>query len=433
MQGKCQDLSDDASYQLMDSLIEPTHILRRIDTEIDFSFVDLATESLFSPNRGRASIPPQQYFKMQLIKHWFNIPSIKKLLEAMQHNIAYRWFCGFRLEEKLPDPSSFTNLTKRFGPDAFKKFFNAILQQCIDKGLVTSDSVMTDSTLFNANAAINSLERKDKENESKFKRKLSNKTHQSTTDPDATLAFKAGTSRALKYKAHVCINSSSRVITHIKITSGAVHESGILLEQLEQLQAWNIEVSEVIADKAYGTGDILTQLHDRNIHSNIPLFSSRSGSSKKTDILGFVFDSDNNQYHCPENKTFNPCHKKDGNYTIYLSKSSDCASCPQASSCKAPRKSKGKQRVLVRNDYYELFETIKKQMTTQIFKEKLYQRMCRIEGVMNELKNVHGLNRAHYRRLANVQIQGYMAAMAINIKRIIFYWLCIILLFVVLF
>ena len=68
MQGKCQDLSGDASYQLMDNLIEPTHILRKINTEIDFSFVDFATESLFSPNRGRASMPPQQYFKMLLIK-----------------------------------------------------------------------------------------------------------------------------------------------------------------------------------------------------------------------------------------------------------------------------------------------------------------------------------------------------------------------------
>ena len=79
----------------------------------------------------------------------------------------------------------------------------------------------------------------------------------------------------------------------------------------------------------------------------------------------------------------------------------------------------------MRNDYYELYETIKIQMASQAFKEKLYQRMWRMEGVMNELKNVHGLNRAHYRRVDNVQIQGHMAAIVINIKRILFYWLYI--------
>ena len=64
------------------------------------------------------------------------------------------------------------------------------------------------------------------------------------------------------------------------------------------------------------------------------------------------------------------------------------------------------------------------------FKEKMYQRMWKIEGVMNEIKNYHGLNRAHYRGLDNVKIQGYMAAIAINIKRIVF---CIFVLYCLIF
>lgn len=60
---------------------------------------------------------------------------------------------------------------------------------------------------------------------------------------------------------------------------------------------------------------------------------------------------------------------------------------------------------------------------TRNLKKKLYQRLWMLEGIMNELKNYHGLNRAHYRGLDNVGIQGYMAAIAINIKRIIYFWL----------
>lgn len=53
------------------------------------------------------------------------------------------------------------------------------------------------------------------------------------------------------------------------------------------------------------------------------------------------------------------------------------------------------------------------------FKEKLRERLWKIEGVMNELKNYHCLSKAKYRGLDNVQIQTYMAAVIINIKRLV--------------
>ncbi|WP_165475116.1 hypothetical protein [Legionella yabuuchiae] len=45
---------------------------------------------------------------------------------------------------------------------------------------------------------------------------------------------------------------------------------------------------------------------------------------------------------------------------------------------------------------------------------------------MNELKNYHTLSRAQYSGVDNVQIQAYMAAMAIKIKRLVFCILIII-------
>jgi IS5 family transposase len=52
--------------------------------------------------------------------------------------------------------------------------------------------------------------------------------------------------------------------------------------------------------------------------------------------------------------------------------------------------------------------------------------MWKLEGVMNELKNYHTLSRAQYRGIKNVQIQAYMAAIAINIKRLVFCFLILI-------
>lgn len=41
---------------------------------------------------------------------------------------------------------------------------------------------------------------------------------------------------------------------------------------------------------------------------------------------------------------------------------------------------------------------------------------------MNELKNYHGLGRAQYRGIDNVSVQGFMAAIAINIKRLVYFF-----------
>lgn len=66
-------------------------------------------------------------------------------------------------------------------------------------------------------------------------------------------------------------------------------------------------------------------------------------------------------------------------------------------------------------------------MDQEEFKQKLYKRLWTIEGIMNELKNCQGLGRAKYRGLDNVKTQGYMAAIVINIKRIISFGLNILL------
>lgn len=65
----------------------------------------------------------------------------------------------------------------------------------------------------------------------------------------------------------------------------------------------------------------------------------------------------------------------------------------------AKLKNKGPARYVTRNRYAELYTQVIQEMELQFFKEKLYERMWKIEGVMNELKNYHDLKRAQYRGL----------------------------------
>jgi hypothetical protein len=143
--------------------------------------------------------------------------------------------------------------------------------------------------------------------DSQPQRKISNQTHISKTDPDATLALKKGTSRHLKYKAHLTIDAESRVIIDTKITTGACHDSQVYLNQLQSMaEHHSITIKEAIADRAYGSGQILQSLIDKNIQPTIPLFSSRSGGFILGEKDGFIYDEENDRYQCVAGKWLVP-------------------------------------------------------------------------------------------------------------------------------
>jgi len=429
MQGQFRDSSNDDGYLSLDGLIPQDHFLRKINRKFNLSVINQITESYYSPNNGRPSIAPELYFRIMLLGALFGIHSNRRLIQEIQYNIAYRWFCGLAITSPVPHHASLSRIKKRYSGKIFDQLFNAILQQCVDSGFIHKDgiSVMTDSLLFNANASLNSLQPVDKaDGEPEItayrkleKRKVSNKTHKSVTDPDASLAFKRGTPRTLKYKAHVSIEGRSRLIIAIQVTTGATHDSQPFLQQLQYIQNHSkFHVRKVVADRAYGTGHIISTLHASSITTNIPLFSTRSGTSGH--ISGFHYDAEKDCYTGPANCELKRSPTLCNDTANYHSKVRDCHNCAFSTTCQAAKKKSGKIRVITRHIHSALFQQVIEAMGTQSFKRTLSERLWKVEGVMNELKHYHGLARARYRGLDNVQLQAYFAAIAVNIKRVIF-------------
>lgn len=101
-----------------------------------------------------------------------------------------------------------------------------MVEECRVNGLVKGERIITDGSLIEANASIDSMVAKDenianaelqalkerKPTEAMPKRKITNETHISKSDPDSSLAKKEGTARALRYKVHSTIDADSRVI-----------------------------------------------------------------------------------------------------------------------------------------------------------------------------------------------------------------------------
>lgn len=346
MQGRTINNQADSDYLALDKLIPDNHFLKRISKYIDFSFVNELTESCYCPNNGRPSLSPEVYFKIMLIGYLYGIKSTRRLVQDVRYNICYRWFCGLTMNDSIPDHASLSRIKKRYSVDIFEAFFNSILKQCRDAGLLKSNSVMVDSTLFQANASLNSMQPltddacEVTQNSGRgigapARKSLSNKTHRSTTDPDATLAFKAGTTGTLKYKAHVCCDSLSRIILAIKITTGAVHDSQPYLELLNHLKTkLFLTIDEAIADRAYGSGNIIATLQSEGIKHFIPLFSTRSGTSASTVTPGFQYDAEKNAYICPAKYELKS-GTRDKDYVYFHSKTENCRHCPLKTTCEA--------------------------------------------------------------------------------------------------
>ncbi|MTI68952.1 MAG: transposase [Firmicutes bacterium] len=100
----------------LEQLVKPDHLLRKIEKHIDFSFIyDLVIE-LYSEDMGRPSINPVVLFKMSLLQALYGISSERRLIDEVHHNMAYRWFLGYGLTEKIPHHSVFSyNRKQRFG------------------------------------------------------------------------------------------------------------------------------------------------------------------------------------------------------------------------------------------------------------------------------------------------------------------------------
>ncbi|MCL5986936.1 MAG: transposase [Actinobacteria bacterium] len=105
---------------------------------------------------GKPSIDPSVLVKMMIIGYFYDIRSERKLVEDISLNLAYRWYVGYDLDEKIPDHSIFTKARKRFSKKLFIKIFEEVLKSCVQAGLVSTKEILIDSTILRAEASINS-------------------------------------------------------------------------------------------------------------------------------------------------------------------------------------------------------------------------------------------------------------------------------------
>src|SRR5215470_7373355 len=137
----------------LEEVVPEDHQVRRIAEVLDLSWVHGRLAPHYSP-LGRPSIDPVLMMRMLIIGYVFAIRSERALCREVQVNLAYRWFCGLGIEDKISDHSVFSRArNERFRDhDIFRHVFERVVGTCIAAGLVGGEGFAVDASLIEADA-----------------------------------------------------------------------------------------------------------------------------------------------------------------------------------------------------------------------------------------------------------------------------------------
>lgn len=154
----------------MDDLVPENHLLRMIDKAIDWTFIYDLVEDKYSADTGRPSMDPVTLIKIPFIQYLYGIKSMRQTIKEIEVNVAYRWFLGLDMCEKVPHFSTFgKNYTRRFkDTDLFEQIFKHILEECYRCHLVDPREVFVDATHVKARANNKKMRKRIAEQETLF-------------------------------------------------------------------------------------------------------------------------------------------------------------------------------------------------------------------------------------------------------------------------
>jgi transposase len=460
----------------LEEVVPLSNFYRHLEATLDLDFVrDWARERY--GKRGRPSIDPVIFFKLQLIMFFEGIRSERKLIETASLNLAHRWYLGYALDEVLPDHSSLTRIRQRLGVEIFERFFERVGDLCQDAGLVWGRELFFDATKVVANADVDSLvprfyhaakthvadlfdeelplasaegallasaddlpsgivrlpsegdgadvvdpppwrlleeRRLDPHRGAAWGYVRTSAWRVSMTDPDAT-PMRTGNGTSLGYHDHYVVDGGkARIILAALVTPADVMENVPLRDLLWRVCfRRKIRPRQVTGDTTYGTVENIVALEDEGIRAFVPL----PDMNHCRPFYGqddFAYDAELDAYRCPAGHALTRERiKHTEGVIVYRADSATCNACPLKDECTASDRG----RIVHRSLYADYLERVRGYHATEAYKKAMRKRQVWVEPLFAEAKLWHGLRRFRRRGLENVNMEGLLIAAGQNLKR----------------
>jgi transposase len=424
----------------IEQLVPPNHLVRKLESAIDFSFIYPLVEPLYS-TLGRPSVDPVVLIKMTFVQYVFGIRSMRQTIKEIETNMAYRWFLGFGFHSEVPHFSTFgKNYERRFqDTDIFEQIFYRILKEIADKGLLSADHVFIDSTHVKASANKRKFEKKIVRKETrayeaklqeelnqdridhgkkpfppdKFEKEEMKEIKESTTDPESGYYVKDERTKQFAYSFHAAADRYGFILGSI-VTPGNVHDSHMLQPLVEKVMEKVKKPLAVAADAAYKTPAITKFLFEHDIQPALPYTrpKTKDGFLRKHD---YVYDEYYDCYLCPEGQILKySTTTKDGKRQ-YKSNPTECANCPLLARC---TNSKDHRKIIERHIWAHHVEEADHLRHQNDIKQIYARRKETIERVFADAKEKHGMRWTTLRGIKKLSMQAMLTFAAMNLKKL---------------
>lgn len=429
----------------MDDLVPQDHLLRLIDKAIDWSFIYDLVQDKYAPNQGRPSMDPVMLIKIPFIQYLYGIRSMRQTIKEIEVNVAYRWFLGLDMLDKVPHFSTFgKNYTRRFkDTDLFEQIFSHILIECYKFKLIDPTEIFVDATHVKARANNRRIQKRIAHEEALFyedilkkeinsdreahgKKPLKEKdddqnpppsggkektVKSSMTDPESGWFRKGEHKNVFAYGIQTACDKHGWILSYT-VNPGNLHDSRTFKGLYDKLK--DIGMKTLVADAGYKTPAIAKLLLDDGIR---PLFPhkrpmTKKGFFKKSD---YVYDEGYDCYICPNNQILEYSTTNRDGYREYKSSGLICGSCPYLNECTHSREHVKLVTRHIWEDYMEKCEDIR---YTIGMKEVYALRKETIERLFGTAKENHGFRYTQMIGKARMEMKVGLTYACMNLKKL---------------
>ena len=267
-----------------DELIPAGHPIRRIRAVVNVVLAELDDEfEAMYASIGRRSVPPETLLKATVLMALYSMRSERAFCERLNYDMLFKWFLDLPIDARAFDPTTFTkNRERLLEAEIADRFFAAVVRQAKLRRYVSSEHFTVDGTLLEAWASHKSFKPNatpssdddggdgddggdirpaGRNSEVDWRgQKRSNKTHTSTTDPEARLARKSmNTAARLCYSGHLLMENRNALIVDAELAqANGYAERDTAIEMLGRLPATKRRRT-VGADKGYDTANFVAE------------------------------------------------------------------------------------------------------------------------------------------------------------------------------
>ena len=368
------------------------------------------------------------------------IRSERQLCREVQVNLAYRWFCGLSIEDRIPDHSAFTRArNERFREsDILRRVFEHVVGSCIAAGYVGGEGFAVDASLIQADAnkqrSVPGTEWNKDIDPGDASRAV--KDYLATLDDEAFGAASEVTPKFISpsdpaaqwtgamrgpaffaYADNYLIDVKFGVIMDVKasraIRQAEVGAAKTMIERTEE--CFDIKPESLAADTAYGSAENLAWLvKKKKIAPHIPVIDHSKRQDGAFSREDFPFDKQRNVYTCPAGKTLTTTGHVSTDHGIrYLASVLECRKCPLKLKC-CPNMP---ARRIVRDVNEDARDVARALAQTKAFEQSRHDRK-RVEMLFAHLKRILKLGRLRLRGPRGAQDEFTLAAIAQNLRRL---------------